>query len=314
MAKEDVKDASATPPLECVLEEGWDHVRFLVDGVERQAMPFEAYQALYSKVSASLALNQLPIDSGRGVVQFRLSPLEEVRKGRVVLSTEDGVTFGRNYKMTGMQPVGEGQSVAVIVDAATGEPVDRIPWPEMARRSKSGACRGATTYADMLGEFSGRLYFEAIGQIYVGRPKPQKEEEAAADAPPVETIGRLHAYRLWLRANPKAAYAIAAVGVLIVFISFWFFIHQPVRKPDAVNFGDPRSVDNYIASHLLIAECLRGVDLRDYARNQPQALSDSIHRLEVFLIRIERVKLSARQKDRVDTIRYELKHLQDAAK
>lgn len=313
MANEEPKTEEA-PPRECSLEEGWDCVRFVVDGADRQTMPFDAYGALYAKLSASLALNQVPVDSGRGVIQFRLSPLDEIRKGRVALLSEDGVTFGRTYKMTALKPAAEGQSVAVIADAVTGDAVDHIAWPEMAKRSKAGLCRGATLYSEMLGEFSGRLYFEAMGEIYAARPKPRKPEEPAQEAPVAADEGALQPLRVWLSANPKAAYAIAAAGLVVIFISFYFFLYQPTRRPGAVDFGNPNSVDNYIASHTLIVDCLRGVDLRTYAQNQPQALRESVARLEVFLIRMQRARLTPKQKERVETIRYELEHIKDASR
>lgn len=313
MANEEPKTEGA-PPRVCSLEEGWDCVRFVVDGADRQTMPFDAYAALYARLSVSLALNQVPVDSGSGVIQFRLSPLEEIRKGRVALLSEDGLTFGRAYKMTALKPAAEGQSVAVIADAATGDVVDHIAWPEMAKRSKAGVCRGATLYSDMLGEFSGRLYFEAMGEIYAARPKPRKPDEPVHAAPAAADEGMLLPLRLWLRTNPKAAYAVAAAGLAIVLISFYFFLYQPARSPDAVDLGNAHSVDNYIASHTLIVDCLRGVDLRTYAQNQPQALRESVARLEVFLIRMQRARLTPKQKERVEAIRYELDHIRDATR
>jgi hypothetical protein len=309
----DAHKADAVPARECCLEEGWDAVRFVVDGVDRQTVPFDAYAALYAKLGASIELNRVPVETGGGVVHFRLSPLEEVRKGRVVLATEDGVTYGRSYRMTALQGTGDGVSAAVIADAAGGEVVDRVPWPEMVKRARSGACRGASVYSHMLGDFSGRLYFEATGEIYAP-PRKGKKEEEAEEAPAADEPGPLAALRLWVRARPKLAYAIAAAGAVIVLASFYFSFHEPLRRPDAVDFANLHSVDTYIETHALISGCLRGVDLGEYARSHPDALKESIHRLEVFLLRIQRAKLNAKQSARVETIRYELQQLQAASK
>ncbi len=299
------------PVPECFLEAGPDGVRFAVNGVVRQTMPPDAYEALYARLSAGLDLNQVPVDTGRGVIHFRLSPLDEIRRGRVMLTSEDAAIFSRRYAMTALQASDEGKSVAVLTDAATGSEVARVPWPEMARLAKSGACRGATRYADMLGAFSGRLYFEATGEIYA----PPRATPDAADEPPpsADVAGRIAVFRHWIGARPALAWVIAAVGLAFVLISFFFFLYQPVRTPGTVDLGNARSVDNFIEEHALIADCLRGVDLNEYARKHPQALQGSLHRLETFLIRIERAKLTPRQSARVETIRQDLRHLQQAA-
>ena len=171
-------DAQPVKTRSCVLEAGAEGVRFVVDGQVVKAMPFDTYETFHKNLTRGLEFNIYPLETADGTgIKVQLSPLSEIRAGKIVLHSPDGVTYGRQYRLIAVHNEADGESCAIIALAETGEVVEREPWDDFKRRVEFGRCRGGTAYGTMLGELNPRLYFEITGQIYESEEEKREDKE-----------------------------------------------------------------------------------------------------------------------------------------
>ena len=220
----------------CVLEAGAEGVRFAVDGRLVKVMPFEAYETFHKNLTRGLEFNIYPLEIGDGAeIKVQLCPLAEIRAGKIVLHSLDGVTYGRQYRLITVHKEADGpfdgtqgrpeqgrtggQSRAIVALADTGEVVERVPWDDFKRHIEFGRCRGGTAYGTMLGEFNPRLYFDVTGQIYksekaqpydkdaetAGKKAAEGEKQAEEEKPEKKNrlLKLIAAGMSWLRKNPR---------------------------------------------------------------------------------------------------------------
>jgi hypothetical protein len=174
-------DAQPVKTRSCVLEAGAEGVRFVVDGQVVKAMPFDTYETFHKNLTRGLEFNIYPLETADGTgIKVQLSPLSEIRAGKIVLHSPDGVTYGRQYRLIAVHKEADGKSYAIVALADTGEVVEREPWDDFKRRIEFSRCRGGTAYDTMLGEFNPRLYFDVTGQLYKSEEEKRKDREAEA--------------------------------------------------------------------------------------------------------------------------------------
>ena len=175
---EEKTDGQPVEMRSCALEAGAEGVRFVVDGQVVKAMPFDTYETFHKNLTRGVEFNVYPLETGGGEVRVQLSPLSEILLGKIVLHSSDGVTYGRQYKLLGVEKEEDGKPYAIVAVADTGEVVEREPWEDFKHRIKFGRCRGGTAYGTMLGDFNPRLYFDTTGQIYKSEEEKRKDRES----------------------------------------------------------------------------------------------------------------------------------------
>jgi hypothetical protein len=294
-------DAQPVQMRSCVLETGAEGVRFIVEGRVVKVVPFDTYEAFHKNLTRGLEFNIYPLDIGGGAeIKVQLSPLSEIRAGKIVLHSLDGVTYGRQYRLASVDKEADGRSYAVVVLADTGEVVEREPWDDFKRRIEVGRCRGGTAYGTMLGEVNPRLYFDVTGQLYKSEEERRKDKEAEsaqakavadeeknaeAETPDEESLLRLRiaAVREWLRARPRLVYIAAVVSFLVLILGIVLASRGPSVPKPTLEVMSPANLDYFLNQQYEVARALNAVDLAKYAKEHPQAAQDSVRNLAEFM-------------------------------
>jgi hypothetical protein len=293
-------DAQPVKMRSCSLESGADGVRFIVDGQVVKAMPFDTYETFHKNLTRGLEFNIYPLEMPDGAeIKVQLSPLSEIRAGKIVLHSADGVTFGRQYKLIAVDKEADGGSYAVIALADTGEVVEREPWDDFKRRIEFNRCRGGTAYGTMLGELNPRLYFDVTGQIYkleeekrqdtdaeaAEKKTAEAEKKAEEEEPEKESrlLKRIAAGREWLQKNPRYVFIAAAVSFLVLILGIAWVCRGPSVSKPTLKMMSPANVDYFLNQQVEIARALSAVDFATYAGNNPQAAKDSVANLAAFV-------------------------------
>ncbi len=294
-------DAEPVKMRSCVLEAGADGVRFVVDGRVAKIMPFDAYEAFHKNLTRGLEFNVYPLETAdRAEIKVQLLPLSEIRAGKVELRSQDGATYGRQYKLIEVKKEADGKSYAIIALADTGEVVEREPWEDFKRRATFRRCRSGTAYDTMLGELNPRLYFDAIGKIYVPEEdKPEVKETESPEKKPVrETVKKppekeperedpllkiAAAGMAWLRNNSRYVYVSAAVLLLALVVTVVVVRRVSNFQKRKAAVQSAAKLDYHLNQEYEIAQALGRVDFVKYARNNPQAAKDSVENLAAFV-------------------------------
>ena len=115
-----------------------------------KVLPFDTYETFHKNLTRGLEFNIFPLETAdQAEIKLQLPPLSEIRAGVVELHSGDGVTYGRQYKLIGVEKEADGKSYAVVALADTGEVVEREPWDDFKRRVRFGRCRSGTAYDTM---------------------------------------------------------------------------------------------------------------------------------------------------------------------
>lgn len=315
----------------CRVQREGENVAFVVDGQAAQSLPAAMYDKLQVRLSVQGQVNAFELQLGGGrKLEVRLVPIRELETGPVDLRTEDGIHFGRRYRIAQSVTGPDGVPQLVIVDADTGAEVERLPRDEFAELARAGRMRSDTAYDDMLGQFNGRLYFAALGKRYAGpaspvtvpappAPAPAPEAPAAPTSPEErapaapEEEAELPPWRQALRHHPRAVGLIAAASFLVLLFSVIYFIRQmPSGEKIDVKWSNARSVDAHLDAHLTRARFLVAADFRQYATAHPDAARQALRELRAAAARAEEARLTNAQQAKLQELRAALKQLDEA--
>lgn len=334
---EETPQAGIQPAVSCALELVGDDVRFLLDEQVVATLARAAYRQLQKSLAESPQFDLFPLEGT--AVKLRLPPLDELEAGRVPLDSDDGLLFGRRYKLLDRDEE-NGRWVVTLGVAGSGAVAEKMAWDAFTDHVRAGRCRGLTPYRALLGEYNERLYFSIMGKHYqagdTGQPAPAlkgpalpapvappasspetapvpaPEPEPAAEEEPPAPPEELAPWRLWLREHPKFAAAAAGIGLLVLLLSGIIQLARgPSYEPPILDFRNPRSVDHFLDENVKIARVLLQTDFREYAHKHPKAALDNLQRLKDFARRAEGAPLSADQKARLAVIKEAVPRLQE---
>lgn len=284
-------------------------VSFVVDGSVVRTFPRELYESLQEKLAANpdSASNAFLLEMGTGEAPLRLwlPPLAELGAVPLELRTEDGVHYGRHYRLEIIKS-DAGERLALLSDAQSGAEVARIPWGEFVQRVKDDKWRSATPCRTMLGEYDPSLHLRITARRY--RPAPKGEPVGREESRPVERVAEPHmaATRAWLNSHPGAAYSTCALALIIALAGVIYATASrgPVFRKQKMGLADPMAVET------LINRCEATIkSFEIMIVDDPELASRSLVEMHRFLASISGRPLSKSQKERVEKLQQRLPEL-----
>lgn len=309
MSREKVIDDAAEAARKVALALGDEGVRILVDGAVVQTLPLPLYEALQQKLAADPETNAFLLETpaGDAALRLRLPPPEELGGQPLDLHTEDGVHYGRHYRLEIVEADEGRKRLAVILDAQSGAEVARMPWHEFAQRVKDDVVRSATPYRHMLGEYDPTLHLMITARRY--RPPAREERSGEPEAETIEEVPDKHRSkaRAWLNRHPMLAIgACALCGVVAVAGVLHATLDRgPVFRRQKVDYTGPVDTDKLLSRYEAIVRSFEILAVEDQ-----EAARESLNEIGRGLPRISGNPLTPEQRERVAKLGEELPKLE----